>query len=86
MISETLKGAPVTGKAKSGKGKKGGADADTGLGIVNGTNMRDFRTEYAKSGGSTCGPCETKIAKGNVRIGKKDYDSMRAKMYSPFDR
>ena len=28
-----------------------------------GTNLNDFRLEYAKSGASTCGICEEKIKK-----------------------
>jgi hypothetical protein len=54
--------------------------------VINGTFMKDFRTEYAKSGASGCGVCEEKIPKGKVRIGKKEYDSTRAKMYGPYDR
>jgi hypothetical protein len=48
--------------------------------------MKEFRTEYAKSGASTCGVCEEKIPKGAVRIGKKEYETTRAKMYGPYDR
>ena len=48
--------------------------------------MKDFRTELAKSGASKCGACEEKIKKGEARIGKKEYDSQRAKMYGPYDR
>ncbi|KAI0222771.1 Poly [ADP-ribose] polymerase 1 [Lamellibrachia satsuma] len=41
--------------------------------------------EYAKSGRSTCRGCEEKIAKGEVRISKKDFDGLKAKMYGPQD-
>jgi hypothetical protein len=68
----------------AGKGKKGSKTAEAA--VSNGTDMKDFRTEYAKSGVSKCGACEEKIPKGHVRIGKKEYDSTRAKMYGPYDR
>ena len=72
------------GAVVAGKGKKGGQAAAAA--VSNGTDMKDFRTEYAKSGGSKCGACEDKIPKGHVRIGKKEYDSTRAKMYGPYDK
>ena len=50
-----------------------------------GTNLNDFRLEYAKSGASTCGICEEKIKKGEARISKKEFNSERAKMYGPYD-
>ncbi|KAK8763975.1 hypothetical protein V5799_033404 [Amblyomma americanum] len=43
-------------------------------------DLKDFATEYAKSGKSTCKGCNEKIAKGEVRISKNDYDSGYAKM------
>ena len=94
--------------AKSGKtpGSKSGKSAMT----ASGTNMKDFRLEYAKSGASKCGVCEEKIKKvsklrwiaifswqikeltydfffqNEVRAGKKEYESQRAKMYGPYDK
>ena len=63
------------------------------------TLLKDFRTEYAKSGAAKCRVCEEKIAKvhsfnsswnicrqGEVRVCKKDYDDDRAKQYGPLDR
>lgn len=84
MLTEALNGAPISGKGK--KGKNGAAAESAGPALVNGTQIKEFRTEYAKSGGSACGICEAKIPKGAVRIGKKEYDSVRAKMYGPYDR
>lgn len=75
--------APLpSGKGKS-KSKKGGDG-----GLVDGTIIKDFRTEYAKSGAAKCRTegCEEKIGKGEVRIAKKDYEDDRAKMYGPMDR
>ena len=46
--------------------------------------MKDFCLENAKSGASKCGVCKEKIKMGNVRVGKKEYDSQRAKMYKPY--
>ena len=82
LMDEAMAGGPpVKGK----KGKAGAADEGPG-GLINGTFMKDFRTELAKSGASGCGVCEEKIPKGSVRIGKKEYDSTRAKMYGPYDK
>jgi len=79
MLEETLAGKSVA----KGKGKA----AAKGQGMSKlGTLMGDFRVELAKSGGAACKVCEVKIKKGLARIGKKDYDSQRAKMYGPFDR
>ena len=54
--------------AKGGKGgKKGGKGKDRGE-LVDGTMIGDYRTEYAKSGASTCKSCEEKIKKvGSIR-------------------
>ncbi|XP_063237914.1 poly [ADP-ribose] polymerase [Bacillus rossius redtenbacheri] len=49
-------------------------------------HLKDFVLEYAKSSRSECRGCETKIAKGLVRISKKDYESESALMYGPVDR
>jgi len=68
---------------KPGKGKKKAKDVSES---VDGTVLKDFRTEYAKSAASTCKFCEEKIPKGDVRIAKKDFDDDRAKMYGPIDR
>ena len=86
MITSAALGAPLAGKGKSGKGKAAAADSGAADSLINGTLIREFRTEYAKSGGSVCGICEEKIPKAAVRIGKKEYESTRAKMYGPYDR
>ncbi|XP_048732716.1 poly [ADP-ribose] polymerase 1-like [Ostrea edulis] len=67
-------------KVGGGGGGNGGGDA------TDGSSAEDFNTEYAKSGKSKCKGCEDFIAKGEVRISKKDYDSQRAKMYGPVDQ
>jgi len=64
------------GETSGKKGKSSGDDDSTFL--------KDFTTEYAKSGASYCGACEEKIPKNAVRIGKKEYDTTRAKMYGPY--
>ncbi|KAJ8308841.1 hypothetical protein KUTeg_013715 [Tegillarca granosa] len=64
-----------------GGGSGGGGDSGGG----SSGNYNDFTTEYAKSGKSTCRGCEDKIPKDEVRISKKEYDSVRAKMYGPVD-
>ncbi|XP_077528678.1 poly-(ADP-ribose) polymerase [Haemaphysalis longicornis] len=46
-------------------------------------DLKDFATEYAKTGKATCRGCSEKIAKGEVRISKNDYDSHMAKMRGP---
>ncbi|KAM7298231.1 poly [ADP-ribose] polymerase 1 [Ixodes scapularis] len=46
-------------------------------------DLRDFSTEYAKSNKSTCKGCSEKIAKGEVRISKLDYDGAFSKMRGP---
>jgi len=75
---------PKGKKGKKGAASKGGAGA--GGGLTDGTLLKDFRTEYAKSGAAKCRTCEEKIGKGEVRICKKDYDDDRAKQYGPLDR
>ena len=64
----------VTGKGK--KGKKAEAPAGDPA-------TREFRIDYAKSGGSKCRSCEEKIKKGTIRLGKMDYESEQSKMYGP---
>jgi len=68
------------------KGKKGKKSVKGSGGLTDGTMLSDFRTEYSKSGAAKCRTCEEKIAKGEVRICKKDYDDDRAKQYGPLDR
>ena len=48
--------------------------------------MKDFRLELAKSGKANCGACKEKIKKGGARIGKKEFDSQRAKLFGPYER
>ncbi len=87
MLENCLKGGPPTGGAGGKKGKKNGSDKNGGGGIsAHGTLLKDFRLEYAKSGASKCGVCEEKIKKGEVRAGRKEYESQRAKMYGPYDK
>ena len=50
------------------------------------TVLDDFKVEYAKSGSSKCGICEEAIKKGDVRIGKKIYNTKMAKLNGPYDR
>ena len=72
MVEASLNGAPVP----SGKGGKKGAKAAangsaSGGGLSkNGTLLKDFRLEYAKSGGSKCGVCEEKIKKVFIDLAK----------------
>lgn len=46
-------------------------------------DIKDFSTEYAKSSKSTCKGCNEKIAKGEVRISKLDFDGAFSKMRGP---
>lgn len=64
-----------TAKGASKCGKK---NVDPGL--------RDYTVEYAKSSRAMCRGCEIKIAKDEVRISKKDYESENARMYGGQDR
>ena len=50
------------------------------------TVLDDFNVEYAKSASSKCGICEEAIKKGDVRIGKKIYNTRMAKLNGPYDR
>ena len=52
MLESVLKGGFASGVKKQGY-----------VPSTTGTNQSDFRLEYAKSGGSTCGVCEEKIKK-----------------------
>ena len=52
MLESVLKGG------MAGGGKKASQQTST-----TGTIQKDFRFEYAKSGGSKCGVCEEKIKK-----------------------
>ena len=50
------------------------------------TVLTDYSVEYAKSGSSKCGICEEVIKKGEVRVGKKIYNTKMAKLNGPYDR
>ena len=52
MLENVLKGGFASGGKKQSKSES-----------ATGTNLSDFRLEYAKSGGSKCGVCEEKIKK-----------------------
>ena len=54
MLENVLKGGSTTSGKKQAKHQS-----------ATGTNLSDFRLEYAKSGGSSCGVCEEKIKKVN---------------------
>ena len=54
-MEATLNGSGPTGKGKTSV-------------TASGTNQKDFRLEYAKSGASKCGVCEEKIAKVSSQI------------------
>ena len=60
MLENVLKGGFATGSKKKGN-----------VASTTGTNLSDFRFEYAKSGGSKCGVCEEKIAKVNDKFSFK---------------
>ncbi|XP_043217135.1 poly [ADP-ribose] polymerase 1-like [Amphibalanus amphitrite] len=69
----------------------GGATGDAGAGTSKAAKakatkqaLQDFLAEYAKSGAAKCRKCEEKILKGEVRLGKKVYDSERARAYGPY--
>lgn len=47
--------------------------------------LNDFTIQYAKSNRSTCRGCEAKIAKDEVRVSKKNYESEQAKMIGGVD-
>ena len=59
---------------KGKKGKKAGGAAKGGAGaggaLTDGTLLKDYRTEYAKSGAAKCRICEEKIAKVGLRKGQ----------------
>ncbi|KAL1117298.1 hypothetical protein AAG570_004624 [Ranatra chinensis] len=48
--------------------------------------LKDYTVEYAKSSRAMCRGCEVKIAKDDVRISKKDFESEGAKMYGGQER
>lgn len=64
---------------KGAGGVQSGVDADD-------DQVKDYSIEVAKSARSICRGCEAKIAKGAVRISKKDYESENAKRFGPVDR
>lgn len=68
---------PSTASGKGSKKSKKNASAP---------GAKDYVVEYAKSGRAKCRKCEDKIAKDEVRISKKEYESDRAKMYGPVDQ
>ena len=45
--------------------------------VVDGTVIKDYRTEYAKSGASTCRSCEEKIPK------VKEFQDVRGHLLRP---
>lgn len=69
--------------ASSGKGKKRGKVTGGGGG---GGASQDFSIEYAKSSRATCKGCEEKIVKDEIRISKKDFESMEGRKYGGIDR
>ncbi|XP_060555294.1 poly [ADP-ribose] polymerase 1-like [Ruditapes philippinarum] len=71
-------------KIKEKVAGSGGGDGDAGEGSSSSASQ-DFNTDYAKSSQSVCRGCEDKIKKGELRISRKDYESVRAKMYGPCD-
>jgi len=68
---------------KGAKGKKGAGGGTAVKGKSSGAKS-DFGAEYAVSGGSTCKGCAAKIAKGEVRLGRMNYEDPRAVMHGPF--
>lgn len=74
LISEQARKLP----ASSGKGKKRGK--------ATGGASQDFSIEYAKSSRATCKGCEEKIVKDEIRISKKDFESMEGRKYGGIDR
>ncbi|KAF6202111.1 hypothetical protein GE061_004509 [Apolygus lucorum] len=79
IATATGAGAPEP-KGKEKKSKKRPAQ--------NGKNslLKDFKIEYAKSSRAACKGCEDKLAKGEVRISKKDYETDNAKRFGGMDR
>ncbi|KAG7202334.1 hypothetical protein KM043_018664 [Ampulex compressa] len=73
-IEESSKLPAVT----TGRGKKRGAK--------NSGAFSDFTVQYAKSSQSTCKGCEEKIIKGEIRVGKKDFESAEGRKYGGIDR
>ncbi|CAG0918266.1 unnamed protein product [Notodromas monacha] len=63
--------APSSAKGKKGKGKAAAG------------GLNDFCVEYAKSGRAKCVACTEPLAKDEVRLGKKDYDSETALRFGP---
>ncbi|KAI5731887.1 hypothetical protein M8J77_017860 [Diaphorina citri] len=67
-----------TSKGKSRKRVNKKAKDEENAKCVN--TLNDFSIEYAKSNRSTCRGCEAKIAKGEIRVSKMNYDSDQGKM------
>ncbi|ELT93548.1 hypothetical protein CAPTEDRAFT_223861 [Capitella teleta] len=61
----------------------GGGGSSSSKGGSAASPLSDYSVEYAKSSQSGCRGCGNKIGKNEVRVSKKDYDSMKAKMYGP---
>ena len=57
MLENVLKGGLTVGGKKQAKHQSS-----------TGTNLSNFRLEYAKSGGSTCGVCEEKQTFNEIRF------------------
>ena len=69
MVEASLNGAPVPSGKGGKKGAKATANGSASGGLSkNGTLLKDFRLEYAKSGGSKCGVCEEKIKKVFINL------------------
>ncbi|CAG2113149.1 unnamed protein product [Medioppia subpectinata] len=77
-----------TGKANGKKSRKKKADTDGGSApaLTNGTQLAEFKVEYAKSNRSKCRLCENTCVKDTVRISRLDRESADAKRYGPLDR
>lgn len=68
------------------KGQKGKKGKKTKAGPPPTFMINDFTVQYAKSNRAQCGGCPAKIAKGEIRVAKKDYESDKAKMFGGFDQ
>ncbi|XP_037073152.1 poly [ADP-ribose] polymerase 1-like [Pollicipes pollicipes] len=76
-IREKIGAAAGAGDASGGGSKAKAKAADK-------MALKDFLTEYAKSGAAKCRKCEEKIPKGDVRVGKMVFDTDRARAYGPY--
>ncbi|XP_054169146.1 poly [ADP-ribose] polymerase 1-like [Oppia nitens] len=71
------------GKKKSRKKK---ATEDSVAVDTNGTDINEFKVEYAKTNRSKCRLCENTIKKDTIRISRLDRDSEDARRFGPLDR